>query len=620
MTAPVELPLESREPIPTAAAGLSPEQLNITILTDNPEAVEPLKLNLILSGFANIQVEKEKSVVEDPNASLLQQGFLIHWGAAGREPAIARRIQQQVKAARRRVGAGPGLPLLSSLTFADDDLDVLILFPVQGVADGRLLGVLAAPERYRIRLYSPEPADWADLEMELRTWGFADVEGVPGKARRHGRIEFGRAPIGLVERLRSFLGLHLGEVPVSRMVRDELDRTLEIRLPRRRRPAPIAVAPSTRAAVLEVANRSGAFLEASADQVRVGRVILRKRAAGGEPFVPDPESFALFCIDELTAATLHHIAVSILLPEPCLLEGETSTSKTSSILFLASLLGQPAVRINLNGQTDTGELIGRYVPRDAEEGQAGGAWRWQDGLVVQAMKNGWWVLLDEVNLAEPQILERLNSVLEHEPSLVLTEHDNSRLGRGATPVHADFRLFATMNPAEYSGRSVLSPAYRDRWSGYRFVPRPGEREYLAMLRMLIHGEQPEVEVRGSRYAGGRQVPRYPALGGALSDDMLRGLARFQVALEHAAGQVEGGTAKLGARRKERQVFTRRGLLSMLQYLASPLGVGTGATEAAFSEALTRYYLDRVAISEDKTVVQQLLEAAGIGGKKEKENQ
>ena len=42
-------------------------------------------------------------------------------------------------------------------------------------------------------------------------------------------------------------------------------------------------------------------------------------------------------------------------------------------------------------------------------------WRWQDGLVVQAMKHGWWVLLDEVNLAEPQILERLNSVLERDP-------------------------------------------------------------------------------------------------------------------------------------------------------------------------------------------------------------
>src|SRR5262249_45468178 len=86
-------------------------------------------------------------------------------------------------------------------------------------------------------------------------------------------------------------------------------------------------------------------------------------------------------------------------------------------------------------------------------------WRWQDGPVVTALKRGWWVLLDEVNLAEPQILERLNSVLERDPMLVLTEHDHSAFGPGGQPIHPDFRLFATMNPAEYSGRSVLSPAY-----------------------------------------------------------------------------------------------------------------------------------------------------------------
>ena len=107
----------------------------------------------------------------------------------------------------------------------------------------------------------------------------------------------------------------------------------------------------------------GPFIEVQAERVRIGQVWLPRLAPPWHPFVPDAQAFAHFCIDQPTAETLAHLALSVSLNEPCLLEGETSTSKTSSVLFLASLLGHPVVRINLNGQTDTGELVGRYVPQ-----------------------------------------------------------------------------------------------------------------------------------------------------------------------------------------------------------------------------------------------------------------
>jgi hypothetical protein len=243
-------------------------------------------------------------------------------------------------------------------------------------------------------------------------------------------------------------------------------------------------------------------------------------------------------------------------------------------------------------------------------------WRWQDGLVVQALKNGWWVLLDEVNLAEPQILERLNSVLEREPTLVLTEYDNSTLGTADNPVHPEFRIFATMNPAEYVGRSVLSPAYRDRWRGYRYVVRPGEAEYLAMLRYLVYGCQPDVTVLGQPYAESppRPDPPHAALADwPLAPSLLPALARFHAALERAAGQSDEEVGRLGARRKERYVFTRRGLLSVLQFLTSPLGAGgDAATPRRIREAILRYYLGRVSAREDQLLVVQLLDAAGLG--------
>lgn len=43
---------------------------------------------------------------------------------------------------------------------------------------------------------------------------------------------------------------------------------------------------------------------------------------------------------------------------------------------------------------------------------------WQDGPLVEAMKNGDLFLADEISLADDSVLERLNSVLEPERKLV----------------------------------------------------------------------------------------------------------------------------------------------------------------------------------------------------------
>lgn len=43
---------------------------------------------------------------------------------------------------------------------------------------------------------------------------------------------------------------------------------------------------------------------------------------------------------------------------------------------------------------------------------------WQDGPLVQAMKDGDLLLVDEISLADDSVLERLNSVLEPERKLV----------------------------------------------------------------------------------------------------------------------------------------------------------------------------------------------------------
>ena len=43
------------------------------------------------------------------------------------------------------------------------------------------------------------------------------------------------------------------------------------------------------------------------------------------------------------------------------------------------------------------------------------------GALVKAMRAGWWLLLDELNLAPPDVLEALNRVLDDNRELFIAE-------------------------------------------------------------------------------------------------------------------------------------------------------------------------------------------------------
>ncbi|KAK6056184.1 ATPase family protein, partial [Cooperia oncophora] len=89
---------------------------------------------------------------------------------------------------------------------------------------------------------------------------------------------------------------------------------------------------------------------------------------------------------------------------PILLEGETSSGKTSIVCHLARISGNAIVRINNHEHTDVQEYMGSYV------GDSSGRLVFREGALVKAVRNGSWVILDELNLAPTDIIEALNRV------------------------------------------------------------------------------------------------------------------------------------------------------------------------------------------------------------------
>ena len=73
------------------------------------------------------------------------------------------------------------------------------------------------------------------------------------------------------------------------------------------------------------------------------------------------------------------------------------------------------------------------------------------------MKEGYWIILDELNLAKSEILEALNRLLDDNRELLIPE-----LQIHLKP-HPSFGLFATQNPSFYSGRKQLSRAFTNRF-------------------------------------------------------------------------------------------------------------------------------------------------------------
>ncbi|WP_246793563.1 AAA family ATPase [Burkholderia perseverans] len=179
-------------------------------------------------------------------------------------------------------------------------------------------------------------------------------------------------------------------------------------------------------------------------------------AGAGGPLVPARNPAYLF------GARAANVLRDIVENRRLLLIGHTGSGKTSLIEQTAAHSGHGVLRANMNGQTTVGDFVGFWTVK-------GGATIWVDGVLPGAMRQGLWLIVDEVDFAEPAILAVLTAVLEPGGRLLLKEK-----GDEIVAPHPSFRLFATANAAGamsrfrhlYQGANVMNDAFLDRWRVY----------------------------------------------------------------------------------------------------------------------------------------------------------
>ncbi|KAI9895642.1 hypothetical protein PsorP6_019236 [Peronosclerospora sorghi] len=96
------------------------------------------------------------------------------------------------------------------------------------------------------------------------------------------------------------------------------------------------------------------------------------------------------------------------------------------------------------------------------------------------MKKGNLILIDEINLAEDAVLERLNSVLEPSRTLLLAEKGGDQVEE--IVAHPRWRVMATMNPGGDFGKRELSPALRNRFTEI-WVPALSDLDDIAPITL-----------------------------------------------------------------------------------------------------------------------------------------
>ena len=225
-----------------------------------------------------------------------------------------------------------------------------------------------------------------------------------------------------------------------------------------------------RVAALASAAKRHPQVEGTGETVRIGHVDVP--CGVDNPLVPRVNPAYLF------SERFNDIVEDIVENRRVMLIGHTGAGKTSLIEQVAARSHHGVLRSNMNGQTTVGDFVGFWTVK-------GGETIWVDGVLPTAMREGLWLIVDEVDFAEPSILAALTAVLEPHGRLVLKEKGNEIVAP-----HPAFRLFATANAVGamsqfrhlYQGANLMNEAFLDRWRVY-------------MLDYLTPAEEADVLIR-----------------------------------------------------------------------------------------------------------------------------
>jgi cobaltochelatase CobS len=155
---------------------------------------------------------------------------------------------------------------------------------------------------------------------------------------------------------------------------------------------------------------------------------------------------------------------------PILLAGPAGCGKTRLFYDIARKAGKNIYRVNFDGGMTPDAFMGGIRLRSVKnaDGPATQETYFQEGPVVKSAREGAWLLLDELDKAQPEYAAALHAMTEDPRNSIVLNDDGGRI----VYPHPDFRILATANTLGnmeesslgYYGSSPMNTAFKDRFA------------------------------------------------------------------------------------------------------------------------------------------------------------
>lgn len=267
-------------------------------------------------------------------------------------------------------------------------------------------------------------------------------------------------------------------------------------------------------------------------QIQIGRATLEAEGATDEIGFRNRvnQAFEDFPPVRASRPILESIGRALQMGENVLLECEADVEPEDYVHFFADLLGQRMVVITLSRGMHTADILGGLKPNSAAQNNpnsnngtgAADAVHWVDGPLTAAMRRGDLILLKGLEAAGPELVEKLNMLLDDARALALPpesgETDPLYLKPGA-------RIFAQKFFRLQRSTPSISRAFRNRFSAIVVPPLSDDDSLKEIVASRLGLNDEDIDDGKTR-------------------DVVRAMVNFHTGIRDRSGKREIGSGNL----------------------------------------------------------------------------